>query len=183
MDDTNKGDQNSSNSDGGGATGDNKTPQSEAELKTAYENQKVRAEKAEAALKAKEDAEKAAADEAKKKAEADAAAKNNNQNSGQADPIEVARIAKVFSDLDDQQTEQLLKVAKATGLSPAEAKKDPLFSAWNNQYQETQKKERAKMGASQGSGQGGSDEGEPITKPGMKRDEHMEAWKKALGRK
>lgn len=148
---------------------------------TIAEDQRKRAEKAEAALREKTDA------EATEKAKKDADAKNNqNNNSSQPDPLEVAKIANTLNGLSDEAITQLSLVAKAKGISLAEAKKDPLFSAWFVQAEEAAKKERAKLGGSHGSSVG-DDEKMPdglvpdIHKPlADQRMAHMNAVKELM---
>lgn len=151
---------------------------------TIAEDQRKRAEKAEAALKVKTDAE--AAEKAKKDAEANKATENQNNNSSQSDPLEVAKIANTLNGLSDEAITQLSLVAKAKGISLAEAKKDPLFSAWFIQAEEVAKKERAKLGGSRGSSVG-DDEKMPeglvpdIHKPlSDQRTAHMNAVKELM---
>lgn len=138
-------------------------------------DQRDRATKAEALLKAKEDAEKVAADEAKKKADADAAAKNQNNNSNPpvvpTDPVEVARLANALSGLSDAEITELTKVAKAESCTLVEAKTKPLFTAWQNAYLEDQKRIRAKKGGSNGSSQSDADDETPNFAPDIHKPE------------
>lgn len=103
-------------------------------------------------------------------------------NPEQLSPREQALALRPYQDLDDTQAEQLDKIQKATSLSPAEAKKDPLFTAWNDKYVEAQKKEKAKMGASNGSSDFTPEDG-PQVQSGMKRDDHKAIFEKVTGGK
>lgn len=173
-----KGNQDPSIPDGGGATGEPKTPETDAEFKEAYENQKKRAEIAEAKNKDLE----AKIPKPQPKPEPKPAEDQTKIKPEQLTPFQQAQALRPYQDLDDTQAEQLEKVQKATSLSPAEAKKDPLFTAWNDKYVEAQKKEKAKLGASNGSSQGEPGE-EPLVKPGQTRDEHKAVFDKMVGRK
>lgn len=167
----------------GGETGDPKTPETDAEFKSAYENQKKRAELAEKALKDRQATEKAAADKAKAEAEAKKAeGENKNNNQVPTDPIELAKMANVLQGMSDKEIEELQAVASAKKLSLAAAKNDPLFQAWHNKFLEDARKERAKMGGSRGSDQAG-DESQPTFAHGMKRDEHKKLAEELTGAK
>lgn len=82
--------------------------------------------------------------------------------------------------LSDEAIEQAKIIAKGKGIPLTEAIKDPLFSLFQKDLEEKEKKEKAKLGASKGSGES---LGETGFKSGMKKDEHQEAFKKALGKK
>ena len=82
--------------------------------------------------------------------------------------------------LSDEAIEQAKVIAKGKDISLQEAIKDPLFIVFDKDLKEKQKKEEAKLGASKGSGQ--TQERLAGTKSGSTRDEHEEAFKKALGK-
>ncbi len=80
--------------------------------------------------------------------------------------------------LSDEEIEQAKVVARGKGIVLTEAIKDPLFLNYQATLKENARKEKAKLGASKGSGES---QEEPLIKPDMTRDEHMKAFKKASG--
>lgn len=82
--------------------------------------------------------------------------------------------------LSDEAIEQAKVIAKGKSISLTEAIKDPLFLLVKNDLDEKEKKEKAKLGASKGSGE--SQEESEINS-GMTREEHEKAFKKAMGKK
>lgn len=80
--------------------------------------------------------------------------------------------------LSDEEIEQAKVVAKGKGVNLTEAIKDPLFVVFQTDLKEKQRKEKAKLGASKGSGES---QDNTLIKPDMTRDEHMEAFKKVMG--
>ncbi|MEK9208172.1 MAG: hypothetical protein AAB922_06820 [Patescibacteria group bacterium] len=117
-----------------------------------------------------------------KKAEAEAkelkakAFKSSSQPAQQVDTDELRLIARGLS---DEEIDQAKVISKGKGISLAESLKDPLFVSYQKDLKEQQRVEKAKLGASKGSGQEGE---EPLVKSGMTAAEHKEVWKKALGR-
>ncbi len=100
-----------------------------------------------------------------------------NNNNAQLDPEELKLIAKGIS---DEEIAQAKVIAKGKGGIPlTEAMKDPLFIAFQKELKEQEKKENAKLGASQGSGQ---DDPKKEFKPGMSADDHKKAWKEKMGK-
>lgn len=93
-----------------------------------------------------------------------------------ADPDELRLIAKGLS---DQEIDQAKVIAKGRGISLPEALKDPLLIAYRKELEEQRRKEKAKLGASKGSGQA---DDEILVKPGTTLEEHRLIWEKALGR-
>lgn len=132
------------------------------------------------ALTAEEKEKKALADaeQAKKDLETERA-KNADQSQKQAaaqsDPEELRALARGFS---DEEIDQAKIIAKGNGISLTEAMKTPLFKLFQDNLKEEQRKEKAKLGASAGSGQG-NEADELTVKPNMSVDEHKELWKKA----
>ncbi len=112
----------------------------------------------------------------------------NKSNAQVSDPVEVAKLANALSGLSDSEINELTAVAKMRGVSLAEAKKDPLFSAWQAKYLEDAKRERSKRGASQGSSQGEEDKAvegliPDIHKtPEEQRQAHRAAVQKMMGK-
>lgn len=80
--------------------------------------------------------------------------------------------------LSDEEIDKAKVVAKGLGISLPEAIKDPLFLSYQATLKEQERKEKAKLGASKGSGESQDD---TLIKPGMSRDEHQEAFKKVMG--
>lgn len=80
--------------------------------------------------------------------------------------------------LSDEEIEQAKVVAKGKGIILTEAIKDPLFLTYQSDLKDKQRKEKAKLGASKGSGESQDD---TLIKPDMTRDEHKEAFKKVMG--
>jgi len=81
--------------------------------------------------------------------------------------------------LSDEAIDQAKVIAKGKGISLPEAIKDPLFTIYQEKIKDDERKEKAKLGASKGSG--GSEEKPKGVQSGATRDEHMKAFKKALG--
>ena len=80
--------------------------------------------------------------------------------------------------LSDEEIEQAKIVAKGKGIILTEAIKDPLFLSIQATLKETQRKEKAKLGASKGSGES---QDTTLIKPGMTREEHQAAFKTVNG--
>jgi hypothetical protein len=78
--------------------------------------------------------------------------------------------------LSDEEIEQAKIVAKGKAIPLTEAIKDPLFLSYQGDLKERERKEKAKLGASRGSGE--SQEEIKGTEFGTPREEHMEAFKK-----
>ena len=119
----------------------------------------------------------------KAKIEADLAAERNKPkpetvvNTGpQSDPEELRLMARGLS---DELIDEAKSIAKGKGIRITEALKTKAFLLIKADLEEEERKERAKLGASNGSNP--SDEA-PLVTPGMNRDDHMAAWKKKLGR-
>lgn len=131
-----------------------------------YLNQKVRAEKAEQAKKLAEEKAKLLEEELKK-------AKTDNT------PQLSDELKLIARGLSDEEIDQAKVIAKGKEISLQEAIKDPLFTIFQADLKEKQKKEDAKLGASKGSGESID---ESLIKPDMTREEHMEAFKKVMGK-
>ena len=80
--------------------------------------------------------------------------------------------------LSDEEIDKAKVIAKGNGTSLQEALKDDMFIAYQNKLKEDERKEKAKLGASKGSGES---QDETLIKPGMTREEHQEAFKKVMG--
>lgn len=80
--------------------------------------------------------------------------------------------------LSDEEIEQAKVIAKGKGIVLTEAIKDPLFLIYQSDLKEKEKKEKAKLGASKGSGES---QDESLIKDDMSREEHQKAFKKMVG--
>ena len=80
--------------------------------------------------------------------------------------------------LSDEEIDKAKVIAKGAGIALQEAIKDPLFLSYQATLKEKERKEKAKLGASKGSGES---QDETLIKPGMTREEHQEAFKKVMG--
>lgn len=80
--------------------------------------------------------------------------------------------------LSDEEIDKAKVVAKGLGISLPEAIKDPLFLSYQATLKEQERKEKAKLGASKGSGESQDD---TLIKPEMSREEHEKAFKKVMG--
>lgn len=152
--------------DDGGETGEPKTSEkSAAEYKQMFEDQRKRAEKAEAREK----------DLKSKIPEPKPVVEQKQINAQVADPDELRLIARGLS---DNEIEQLQVISKGKGLTLMESLKDPLFISFQKDLKEQEKKEKAKLGGSNSSNQGQEDE--EVVKSGMTVEEHREAWNKVM---
>lgn len=79
--------------------------------------------------------------------------------------------------LSDEEIDKAKVVAKGLGISLPEAIKDPLFLSYQATLKEQERKEKAKLGASKGSGESQDD---TLIKPEMSREEHEKAFKKVM---
>lgn len=80
--------------------------------------------------------------------------------------------------LSDEEIEQAKVVAKGKGIALTEAIKDPLFTVFQSNLKENERKEKARLGASKGSGES---QDSTLIKQDMSREEHQEAFKKLMG--
>jgi hypothetical protein len=80
--------------------------------------------------------------------------------------------------LSDEEIDKAKVIAKGAGIALQEAIKDPLFLSYQSTLKEERRKEKAKLGASKGSGESQDD---TLIKPEMTREEHQEAFKKVMG--
>jgi hypothetical protein len=83
--------------------------------------------------------------------------------------------------LSDEEIEQAKVVAKGKGINLTEAIKDPLFTIFQADLKEKERKEKAKLGASKGSGE----TQEEITglESGSTKEAHKKAFDKLVGKK
>lgn len=118
---------------------------------------------------------------ARKKAEAE----NKKLKSEQAQPRinnnpELSEELKLIArGLSDEEIDKAKVIAKGSDITLQEAIKDPLFLVYQATLKEQEKKEKAKLGASKGSGE---TQPEIIgTEFGSSREEHEKAFKKVMG--
>lgn len=93
----------------------------------------------------------------------------------QPDTEELRLIAKGFT---DEEIDEAKSIAKGRDINLSEAVKTKSFQLFQSDLKETARKEKAKLGATKGSGQ----EDELIIRPGMSRDEHKAEWQKMTGK-
>lgn len=89
-------------------------------------------------------------------------------------PVDAEELRLIARGLSDEEIEQAKVIAKGSDLSLSEALKTPLFTSFQKDLKESQRKEKAKLGASRGSG---GSEPEKGFKNGLTREEHMALWK------
>lgn len=80
---------------------------------------------------------------------------------------------------DDDAIAQLQIIARGSGTSLKEALENPLFKNYEAKQKEEERKSKAKLGASNGSG---FSQGGPAIKPNMTADEHKAIWAKMSGK-
>lgn len=83
--------------------------------------------------------------------------------------------------LSDEEIEQAKVIAKGKGIPLTESIKDPLFTIFQADLKEKERREKAKLGASKGSGE--TQEEVTGTESGASREDHMKAFKKLTGKK
>ena len=81
--------------------------------------------------------------------------------------------------LSDEEIDKAKVIAKGNGTSLQEALKDDMFIAYQNKLKEDERKEKAKLGASKGSGESQDD---TLIKLDMTREEHIKAFEKVMGK-
>jgi multidrug efflux pump subunit AcrA (membrane-fusion protein) len=107
--------------------------------------------------------------------------KANSQKSKPNDPQLTEELKLIARGLSDEAIEQAKVIARGKGISLTEAIKDPLFSIYQKDTEEREKKEKAKLGASRGSAE--TQEEVKGFQSGATREEHIEAFNKAVGKK
>jgi len=98
-------------------------------------------------------------------------------NQAQSDPTDELRL--IARGLSDDDIDQAKVIAKGRGVSLPEALKDPLFTAYKVAKEESDRKDKAKLGGSHGSGQ---EEDKPLVDTDMKREDHLKVWKERMGK-
>lgn len=129
--------------------------------KTQFNQTLARAKKAEADLKAL------------KAKETTAVNITNKQNSLSEEEVET-KILK-SQGMSEELISELKAVAKARGKSILDSVSDPIFVAIKNEKDATSKAQKAKLGASKGSGSVRKEKG--FNTPGLTDEEHKQLWK------
>jgi hypothetical protein len=164
----NETDEQSLNANADSNAGDNSgasTVDSDKDFKTLYENQKTRAEKAEAETKEL------------KRINSFSTPKAAETSTTQSSPsIDVDERILIANGMPDELLKQLKDVAKLRGLSLIDAQKDSLFVAVKNQYEKDENSKKASVRSSRGSAN--VQVQKTLNTPGLSREEH-----KALARK
>jgi hypothetical protein len=87
----------------------------------------------------------------------------------------------VITTLQDKELiERARKIARLEGITLAEAVNNPMFTYAKQAYEEEQRKEKASMEASRGSGSRGQKK--TLGTAGLSKQEHKELWKNRVGR-
>jgi hypothetical protein len=113
-----------------------------------------------------------------KRAEEELKALKGQPHISNQDPQLSDELKLIARGLSDEEIDKAKIVAKGLGISLPEAIKDPLFLSYQATLKEEQRKEKAKLGASKGSGESQDD---TLIKPDMTREEHEKAFKKVMG--
>ncbi len=108
--------------------------------------------------------------------------KDNPPKEQSNDPYYKDELRLVASGLSEEEITQARIIAKGKEVSLTEAVKDPMFQAFQTDLKEKERKEKAKLGASRGSGES-DDSQDPGLKPDSKREDHIKAFKKMVGKK
>lgn len=170
MDNESKMDSNIENESGESVDTDNNTASEvdsnseDKDYKTLYENQRIRAEKAEARLKEKSPV---STDEKPTQKNTETATPKNSLTREEA--ILFAK------GLNEDEVEFAAKVAQIEGIKLTEAVNNEIFTTWKGKREAEEKRKNAQLGASRGSGS--QKKTKSITDRGLTRDEHKELWK------
>ena len=113
-----------------------------------------------------------------KKAEEELKALKANPPINNPDPQLSDELKLIARGLSDEEIDKAKVIAKGSGVALQEAIKDPLFLSYQATLKEQARKEKAKLGASKGSGESQDD---TLIKPEMTREEHEKAFKKVMG--
>ena len=152
---------------------------SEEEETTSTDN----AEDVEALKKQRDDALRAKAEltaRAKKAEEELKALKAKSQEDNKPNDQHLSEELRLIArGLTDEAIDQAKIIAKGKEIPLTEAIKDPLFAIYQKDAEEKAKKEKAKLGASKGSGATGD---KATFKSGMTKEEHQKAFQEALSK-
>lgn len=94
-------------------------------------------------------------------------------------PANVEEVVLRAQGMDDDVLAQLKKVAKANNTDLITAQSDELFTAWKTKFEGEQKKQKAALGASKGSGSAPAKKS--FSTPGLSAEEHRAMFNKAIG--
>ena len=95
-----------------------------------------------------------------------------------SDPQLSEELKLIARGLSDEEIDKAKVIAKGAGITLQEAIKDPLFLVYQADLKEKERKEKAKLGASKGSGES---QDESLIKQDMPRDEHQKVFNKVMG--
>jgi len=101
-------------------------------------------------------------------------AKGDTQTINNTPAVDAEELRLIARGLSDQEIDKAKVIAKGNGTSLSEALKDDMFIAYQTKLKEDERKEKAKLGASKGSGQTETNKG---FRSGMTREEHEALWK------
>lgn len=150
MADENQDNLESENQDNGGETVDQETTAKDdgQDYKQIAQDQRKRAEIAEAKLKDKP--------------------KTETQSTNSPPAADADELRLIAKGLSDEEIEQAKVIAKGTGKNLVEAIKSPLFTAFQKELKEQERKDKAKLSASKGSNQE-----QTVSISDMSRDDHQ----------
>lgn len=95
-------------------------------------------------------------------------------------PANVEEVVLRANGMEDEVLTKLKVVAKANGTDLLTAQNDELFTAWKDKFESGQKKAKAALGASNGSG--GVTKKDSFKTPNISADDHKAMFNKAVGR-
>lgn len=109
----------------------------------------------------------------------DSPKQTQKENLNNPNPLLSEELKLIARGLSDEAIDKAKVIAKGTGVSLTEALKDDMFIAYQDKVREEQRKNKAKLGASRGSGETSQE----VTgfQSGATREQHLEAFKKAVG--
>lgn len=81
--------------------------------------------------------------------------------------------------IDAELLDEMKILAKVRGKSILEIENDPILIAMKNEKEAKHKAEKAKLGASKGSGQ--VKQAKTVNSPGLSQEEHKALWKESMG--
>lgn len=93
-----------------------------------------------------------------------------------ADSVDVDERILISQGMDDELLSELKDIARAKKMTLMDAKKTPVFQAFEKQFEEEQKAESARLGASKGSGSKRVEK--TFATPKLSKEEHRKMWDK-----
>ncbi|HDO20098.1 MAG TPA: hypothetical protein ENG81_01045 [Candidatus Bathyarchaeota archaeon] len=118
---------------------------------------------------------------AKRAEEENKALKATQEDNKPNDPMDSDELRLIARGLSDEAIDKAKIIAKGNDISLQEALKDDMFISYQAKVAEDVKKEKAKLGASKGSGE--TVEAVKGTESGSSRDDHQKAFNEKLGKK